>query len=118
MNECNIKITNQGSPVINSGYIEHQSERAAVISIDLRSKHCYVFGTGSNFDDAPLIDISASDSSLHLMDGVAVDALTEITFPDYKGWKVWCASLSRYTLNVCLVSSPHPSLPQTETDNP
>jgi hypothetical protein len=107
-----IEIRRQGRPIVNaeSAYIAAGGVGCAAIYIDMRSKRCEVFGTGSDFDDVPTVDVEAVEGSLHLDESKEPEEWTEIAFPTYKGWRVFSASASRYTLAICLIAPDSPPM--------
>lgn len=99
-----VRVVIQGAPIVNDGYIHARGDSVVAIYIDMRSKRCRVGATGGG-DDGPKIEIEADGdgASLHLDESQPRDAVTWIALPEFIGWQVFCAELSRYTLAVCLV---------------
>lgn len=101
-----VKIERQGAPLVHTdnAYIQEKGKNIVAICVDLKSKYCEVecLGTSKNnkFD---AVFIGASSESIKLKKGVHKDECTKIYFPEYEGWKVFCSTLTRYTLRVCLV---------------
>ena len=94
-------VKNQGAAIINHGWIQALSETVVAIGIDMRSKRCIIGATGSD-GEVPLIMIDTNSESLHLKLGKEGE-LTEVAFPDFKGWSVWSADIARYTVAICLI---------------
>ncbi|MEN6549968.1 MAG: hypothetical protein ABFE07_28325 [Armatimonadia bacterium] len=65
--------------------------RVAAVTIDLTEKRMEVAATGSD-EYVPLVDIDARPG-----------AITELLFPQFKGWDVWCAHVQKYHLAICFI---------------
>lgn len=89
-----IQITTQGVAVITQAFIRAQSETVAALMGNMQTKDCTVAAIGGD-DGVPMLAISAP--------GYNGQAWTEVIFPEWKGWEVWCAEIARYTLTLCLV---------------
>lgn len=96
-----INVRMQGGIRVNSGFILEKSNSVVAIGIDMASKRGDVTGIISE-DNIPGLLLDANEASLHLQNGKENES-TEISFPQYKGWEVYCASISRYTLKICLI---------------
>lgn len=88
----------QGEILVNEGYEEVCELK--LIKIDLRSKYAYASDTGTD-DEVPVVYLSAGTLTLHT-DESKVGVPTVISFPQYIGWRVVSAGVSRYTLTVVL----------------
>lgn len=95
------RITRQGAPVINHAYVLAEHDDVVVLDIDMRSRHCDVSCTGAD-GDVPLVLIEAYQHSSHLHKHKRWDEMTAISFPQHKGWLLLMATISKYTLHVCL----------------
>jgi len=103
-----IKIRHQGAPIVGLGSVHRKSKTIVALEINLRSTFCIVSSYGSGSDCGPMIDIEATELSKNLKrrkDGYheATTGWTEIEFPEYKKWLVWCAKICKDSLYVCLV---------------
>lgn len=96
------KVIHQGAMVINHGYIYEHSENICAIAIDMKSKRGEVIGDGMD-NGIPSVIIGANEESLKLHKTKPKDSMTEIEFPNHKGFTVWSAQISKYTIRVCLV---------------
>lgn len=96
-----INVVTQGAPIINEGSVHRNGDNVVALEIDLSSKYCKVGATSGG--TLPGIYIDADEQSLNLDESKKVEDSTFIEFPQYEGWNVWCASIGRYTLSVCLV---------------
>ena len=94
-------IKAQGGPRVNAGNIVAEGKNVVALSVDLHSKYCEVGWVGSD-KGTPIVGITRTERSLGLEKGKK-DQVTELIFPTFKGWEVWSANCSRYTLRVCLV---------------
>ena len=81
----------------------------AAIEIDMRSKRCEVMAETVDDDGAPVIWLE-SENALHLKKGHEKEQ-TEVSFPDYKGWRIFSAHVCRYTFRVCFVRDEAPNGP-------
>lgn len=99
-----IKILKQGGIIINHGRIVSISNNFVALEIDLKSKHGEIEGEGSTQykDNSPCIILGASPESIHLKKGKETE-WTLISFPNFKGYYLWCSNVCRYTLRVCLI---------------
>lgn len=99
-----LKITHQGAPLINTHItcMKRYSD-VIVLVVDLKSKHCGVMAHSVGDDSCPAIIICANQRSLHLNEEVNSYEPTDIEFPEYKGWDIFLAEITRYTLRICLI---------------
>ena len=102
-NKIKIKITQQGAPAINNGYVVEVGERVVALSVDLTSKYCNVSSSFSGSKGECGVVLRASERSLYLNEKSNREDITIIEFPDFEGWNVFAYYLGRYTLNVCLI---------------
>lgn len=97
-----VEIIEQGAPIVHadSAYVAHRGDSIAAIVIDLESKRCEV---QDNSHDGQLhLYFYAGEDSHPLKEDVARDVPTGIALPEFAGWRVWLAEVSRYTLRVCV----------------
>ena len=92
-----LEIAIQGAPGVNHA-IAHEGD-LAMVHVDLQSKYCEVCSWGAD-DDVPVVMVCANGESLKLDPGQPADALTQISFPEYRGWQVASATAGRYTVTV------------------
>lgn len=101
-----IKIERQGAPMVNTknAIVQAMGKGIVAIYVDLRSKYCEVdcLSTSRN-DKYEAILIGATADSTNLKRNVHRDECTKIYLPEYKGWRIFCCALTRYTLRICLV---------------
>lgn len=90
----------EGAPLVNHAWLH--AKNMVAIYIDMRSKRCDVLTTGSDCG-IPMVMLWAGDDALHLDETKPRNMPTVISFPDYRGWDVFSAECSRYTLSVCLI---------------
>ncbi len=92
--QIEIKISLQGEPVVNEGWVKAEGENVIALEIDMETKYCEV--DSLVFGGVPGIIIAAnSDESLKNP--------TWIEFPEYPEYRIWSAQIFRYTLCVCLI---------------
>lgn len=101
LGEVNCLILKQGGPVFNLGRIKASGPSLLAIEIDLGSKGCEVLCDLKTDEGAPLLVLD-SVNAVHLGAGLELEN-TELSFPDYVGWSVFSAHISRYTLRICLI---------------
>lgn len=97
-----INITHQGAPIVNDGYVYRKGKDIVAMYVDLVSKYCGAALFGSTAEKIPTIAICAEERSLHLDETKDHDSFTWIEFPEYAGWSVFEAGVSKYELSVCL----------------
>ena len=97
----NIEILDQGCVKVNDGYVVKKCENIVAISVDLDTKYAEIL-MSSNHNNIELY-LCATDTTLNLLEDKDKDSSTAISFPHYKGWKLFAADIHRYTLAVCLI---------------
>lgn len=103
-----VTIVVQGRPLLSHhyGYLVHGNDEVVAFYVDLDSKYCAVSGSGGNGpDEGPMIFIGETERSLHLGSPTQPVVDTVIQFPEFPGWCVHAATLSRYTLAVALTKT-------------
>lgn len=98
-------IVMQGRPIMSHayGYLVRGNDDVVTFYVDLNSKYCEVTGSGGNTaEEGPMIFLDATEHSLHLGPASDPDCGTVIQFPEFPGWNVHAAGISRYTLAVAL----------------
>lgn len=95
VNEGEIEVTERIADVV------HRYERLALIEVHLGSKWAELLASSSGEVVAPMVMLQATERTLQTVEyfeGIA----TTVHFPQWIGWDVELASVSRYTLVVCL----------------
>lgn len=102
-----IQIVHQGAININAAIIDHQTENIVCITVDFSTKYAEYNSHSSGDNCPPEVWYGASDETIKLNDDPDLtDELTGICFPDFVGWRVYCASSpGRYSAQVVLVKS-------------
>lgn len=100
--EVAIEIIHQGCIKVNGGYIKEDSSNIVCLYVNLVTKYAEI-GATANYDGRVDIFLSPTEQSIHLLEGKEEFDWTVISFPEYKGWKLFAADIYRYTLAVCLV---------------
>lgn len=98
-----IEVPDPGAMLVNMAYAIAKGKRVIAIAVDLHSKRGNVGGYWGSGDNGPGVEIYPSKESLHLDETKPRDSRTTIYFPEFKGWDVWAAEISKYTLAVCLI---------------
>lgn len=97
------KIETQGAVVINNGYVRAKNKDMAALEFDMRSKYAEMILYHSDDAGRPSIMMQAGEDTLHLDTTKPRDMPTVITIQGFKGWDVYMAECSRYTLRVVLI---------------
>ncbi len=98
--DCPVQL-DAGEVCVNQFNIEARSDNVVAIYGDLHTKRAVVEGH-INSDDMPGILLGATFETLKTDEAKAGQS-TAVYFPTFKGWRVHCADVSRYTVAVCLV---------------
>jgi hypothetical protein len=105
--DVGITVLIPGAPVVNHGLVVAEGPGVVAIAIDMQSKYCILEATGSthntNGEEIPSVTIGAQEGSQYLEPKAPKGDSTEIAFPDYVGYKVFCADMGKYSLSVCLI---------------
>jgi len=103
-----VRVVHQGAVRVNVAHRHASGPRCVAVYVDLHSKYAEIGCLMSGDDCAPGVVLDANAETLHLARGHKRTEGTEISFPEYRGWQVFCADLARYTLAVCLVKEAKP----------
>ena len=98
-------VTHQGGVLVNTGYIEKESDSIICAYIDLRSKYCEPCGV-CDADDGPELMIGLSERSEKACGSINThnkDAGIVIKFTNHRGWSIFNATISRYTVAITLI---------------
>lgn len=82
----------------NRAYIMKRSPNIILCLIDLATKYAVVEGFVNGID----IVLGFDENTIHRRMGNYRNKSTVISFPDSKGWEVWLAECSRYSVKVVL----------------
>ncbi len=85
--------TDNNNVAIDCVYIYQHGEDVIAIGIQTE-KRCELSSTGSD-DGVPLVMLDVRNSP-PMLPG------TTISLPQYKGWNIWSADISKYTVHLCL----------------
>jgi hypothetical protein len=93
-NEIKIKIVEQGSAVVNDGWIEREADGIVLIKIDLGTKYCVFCGSSSGNNEPIGIWFSRPDT----------ENSTKIELVEYSSnkWELFAITISKYTISICL----------------
>ena len=97
--EVKLSIRTHGQVVVNDAILYAEGETVCAISIDLKSKYAEIFSLGCD-EHCPEIILEATDRTIHTTKSES--EFTTIRILNYEGWQVYTATVSRYTLMVCL----------------
>lgn len=97
-----VTIHRQGAPRVGIAAVHARGENCVLISLDMQSKRC-VISSSTVIDGAPGLYIFAGKDSLHLDPGRPREACTEVSFPEFAGWRVWCGDGGRYSIGIALI---------------
>lgn len=98
------QITLQGAITINHCVEYIKTDEIVAFSIDTENKYGEISATGSNENNIPCMVLEAMENTTNIKKGKKLDDLTEIEFPDFAGWDVFCCSWSKYTIYVCMIN--------------
>lgn len=108
-----VEVSHQGGPMIedmpHSAHIMGFGENACAIAVNMKSKRCGISGVGWDPDGVPTVTLDPEGAD-NLKVGLE-NELTEIRFPQFKGWSTWCAQGGKYTTAVCLVRNQEAAAP-------
>jgi hypothetical protein len=93
-----LKIVEQGAPIVipDSARVVARGEKVAALVVDMESRGCEVWGEVTQ--ECPMLVIESR------LDGTRLyRASTVIAFPDFPGWEVFAAGISKFTLCVTLI---------------
>lgn len=102
-----IQFVHQGAININAAIIDHQTENIVCITVDFSTKYAEYNSHSSGDNCPPEVWYSASEHTIKLNEHADLtDEPTGISFPDFIGWRVYCASSpGRYSARVVLVKN-------------
>src|SRR5208283_1806494 len=104
MKTIKINIERQGAPVVKEeAYIVHKTKDVALVLVDFRSKWCEVMCQMGGTNEEPALSICATKRSTALDKKFHVDDDTKISFPDFKGWDMFCYDLTKYSLKITFI---------------
>jgi hypothetical protein len=95
-----MRIDFQGAIDVNYAIVVSKGDKIALLEIDLKSKRAEIVAHGES--DAPLLTLRANDETLRLNPAYTKDDMTQISFPAFAGWEVFCCDASRYTIRLAL----------------
>lgn len=92
--DVQVKVVFQGKPVVETAYVHTATEDVALIYVSIEQKRMAIIGTGCGGDYPP---------SVYIEDPEDTDSpATAVEFPDYPGWHVFAATISKYTMAMAL----------------
>jgi hypothetical protein len=95
------EIVTQGAVRVNQGHVFIKHDDIVCVYIDLHSKRASVNSTSSG--SIPCVHLEAVEETLHVDESKPRELLTVLKFPEYAGWDIFSAKVSRYTLSICLI---------------
>lgn len=101
-NNVRIKILHKGALVINRAFMHKKGKNVCAVVVDMKSKRGDICSVGTD-GYAPTIYVEAGEGSEYLNKKVKRDEMTEILFPDLKGWSVWSAMICKHSIYICFV---------------
>lgn len=97
----NFRVTKQGGIILNEGCtIIAECTSVKAVCIDMKSKRGMIAGYGNG--EYPSLYLIGIEGSLKLKNGFE-NVETIIEFPDLKGWNIFSANVSRYTVSICFL---------------
>ena len=98
-------VSHQGAITVNNCVIYEKSDTVIAFSIDTKNKWGEISATGSDENDIPCIMLEANKNTTNIRTGTTTEDLTQIDFPEYAGWTIFCCSWSKYSVYVCMVKN-------------
>jgi hypothetical protein len=87
-----VKVEDREFPVkVNHAFLLEYSPDVQAVGVDFGDKRLGVIATGAD-EDVPCVVLENFE-----------EQTVSVTFPTYKGWTIWSASTSKYTLHVCFI---------------
>lgn len=96
-------VRTQGAVLVNEGYVHRRGDNVVAAYVDLKSKRAEYAGAIYEGGKPPVICLDASEETLHI-DESKKGETTLVEFPDFVGWTVFSAHVSKYTLAVVFVA--------------
>lgn len=95
------EVTHQGAVIANdNGVVYRESEDICIVCMDLETERARTSGTGFGGGDPPNVFLEATEGSIHLHKEKSRDEVTVVSFPEFVGWTIFMADVSRYTLSL------------------
>jgi hypothetical protein len=91
----------KGIVKVNRAIIYKKGRNVCAIIVDLNTKWGTVEAYGGD-DGCPLICVGADEGTLHADRRFSKDHYTQIILKDFKGWNVFDAGITKYSLHICL----------------
>jgi len=88
-------ITQQGNVTVNCGIYYKRSKNIVAVVFDLEEKRATIQSTGAD-GDVENIQVSQNEND-------PGEKWTDISFPEYAGWNIFCAKIVKYTLSIVFV---------------
>ena len=101
MTPTTLKIIEQGEPIVtpDSARVVARGEKVAAVVVDMESKWCEAWRGVTN--EVLKLALMPTEHSINL--DTTKGGVTIIAFPDFPGWEVFAAEISKATLFVTLI---------------
>ena len=96
-----------GEIIVNDAHIFGGNGSAVALVIDLKSKYARFLSDEIDWDGVPCVDLVADEETLKV-DEKRKGMPTHLRLMGYRGWKIFQADVSRYTLRVTLLKDSRP----------
>jgi len=100
--ETEVFIETQGCLVVNRAYVIGRGDNVVALNIDMKSKRGQIEGVAGSDKHHALIIARVEDTC---DEHPTAKGWTILSFPEFKGWRIWTATISRYTLAICLIKN-------------
>ncbi len=95
-----MNIVSKGKVEVNSKCMAYFFKKTKVIMIDLHTKRAEA-GIGYDNNNIPMIFLCPTEDSVHL--SKSKNEFTELSFPEFKGWRILTAQVVKYNLYITFV---------------
>jgi hypothetical protein len=97
-----LRIGHQGAMVINDAFIVGAGDNVLAVEVDMNSKYGCLGSFGSD-NGGPMVYVCATEETIGIHGDR--DEPTRVSFPGLKGWGVFAARLSKYTISICFTKN-------------
>jgi len=94
----------QGAVIVNCAAVARGYGDCLLLHVDLLSKYAAVDYVGSDSDGVPIVYLTTTERTFNVDETKPMDMQTVIAFPEQKGWRIFAATVERYTLALVLLA--------------
>lgn len=93
----------RGAVIVNDATLSYAASDIVCIDVDCTTKRPTYDGTITGGGEPPAVCLGADAGTLFTDEEWSRVDTTVVTFKDYRGWRVFAAEVSKYTVHVVLV---------------